>query len=230
MWETQVRSLGWEDPLAKGRGYPLQYSCLKNPMDRGAWWAIQSMGSQRVRHDWVNNTHSKNTITETRRANHFLGPCLSPPWGSNARSAPSSLGTVGKTSNLVQLFKQKKRSLVKIWCSLLKDFWKGGKCLIWFKKDRKEEFLGQKPTKSTETVHGLYWFFSGVKISVEIPALLNFSRKLTSRVSGLHRLSEQGESNPATHLTCLTGLASAWMAYSWVRKHLCCQVCISFCS
>ena len=122
MRETQVRSLGWEDPLEKGRGYPLQYSCLENPMDRGAWWAIQSMGSQRVGHDWVNNTHSKNTITETRRANHFLGPCLSPPWGSNARSAPSSLGTVGKTSILVQLFKQKKRSLVKIWCSLLKDF------------------------------------------------------------------------------------------------------------
>ena len=24
----------------------LQYSCLENPMDRGAWWAIQSMGSQ----------------------------------------------------------------------------------------------------------------------------------------------------------------------------------------
>ena len=21
-------------------GYPLQYSCLENPMDRGAWWAI----------------------------------------------------------------------------------------------------------------------------------------------------------------------------------------------
>ena len=20
-------------------GYPLQYSCLENPMDRGAWWA-----------------------------------------------------------------------------------------------------------------------------------------------------------------------------------------------
>ena len=27
----------------------LQYSCLKNPMDRGTWWA--SMGSQRVKHD-----------------------------------------------------------------------------------------------------------------------------------------------------------------------------------
>ena len=22
-----------------GIGYPLQYSCLENPMDRGAWWA-----------------------------------------------------------------------------------------------------------------------------------------------------------------------------------------------
>ena len=24
----------------KGNGNPLQYSCLGNPMDRGAWWAI----------------------------------------------------------------------------------------------------------------------------------------------------------------------------------------------
>ena len=24
----------------EGNGYALQYSCLGNPMDRGAWWAI----------------------------------------------------------------------------------------------------------------------------------------------------------------------------------------------
>ena len=24
----------------EGNGYPLQYSCLGNPMDRGAWWGI----------------------------------------------------------------------------------------------------------------------------------------------------------------------------------------------
>ena len=24
----------------EGNGCPLQYSCLENPMDRGAWWAI----------------------------------------------------------------------------------------------------------------------------------------------------------------------------------------------
>ena len=35
MQETQVQSLGWEDPLEKGMTTPLQDSCLENPMDRG---------------------------------------------------------------------------------------------------------------------------------------------------------------------------------------------------
>ena len=39
MQETQVQSLGREDPLEKGYGNPLQYSCLENPMDRGTWRA-----------------------------------------------------------------------------------------------------------------------------------------------------------------------------------------------
>ena len=34
----------------EGNGNPLQYSCLENPMDKGARWATVS-GSQRVRHD-----------------------------------------------------------------------------------------------------------------------------------------------------------------------------------
>ena len=39
MQETQVQSLGWKDSPGEGNGNPLQYSCLENPMDRGAWWA-----------------------------------------------------------------------------------------------------------------------------------------------------------------------------------------------
>ena len=35
-------------------GNPLLYSCLENPMDRGAWRTTQSMGSQRVGHSWSN--------------------------------------------------------------------------------------------------------------------------------------------------------------------------------
>jgi len=37
MGETWVQPLGWEDLLPRGgHGNPLQYSCLENPMDRGA--------------------------------------------------------------------------------------------------------------------------------------------------------------------------------------------------
>ena len=34
----------------EGNGNPLQYSCLENPRDGGAWWAA-SMGSHRVGYD-----------------------------------------------------------------------------------------------------------------------------------------------------------------------------------
>ena len=36
--------------IGGGNGIPLQYSCLENPMDGGAWWAAVH-GSLRVRHD-----------------------------------------------------------------------------------------------------------------------------------------------------------------------------------
>ena len=30
---------GWGGSLEEGNGNPLQYSCLENPVDEGAWWA-----------------------------------------------------------------------------------------------------------------------------------------------------------------------------------------------
>ena len=41
----------------EGNGNPLQYSCLENPMDGGAWWATFH-GSQRVGHDSVTSLYS----------------------------------------------------------------------------------------------------------------------------------------------------------------------------
>ena len=46
MWDSWVRSLGWEDSPEEGKGYPLQYSCLDNSMDcivhrvakNQTWW------------------------------------------------------------------------------------------------------------------------------------------------------------------------------------------------
>ena len=37
----------------EGNGYPLRYSCLENPMDRGAWWVH---GVTKSWHDWATNT------------------------------------------------------------------------------------------------------------------------------------------------------------------------------
>ena len=45
MQETQVRSLGWEDPLERGKTIHSSILALRTP------WTVQSMGSQRVGHD-----------------------------------------------------------------------------------------------------------------------------------------------------------------------------------
>ena len=50
MWETQVRSLGWEDPLEKEMAIHSSILAWKIPWT-GKPDNLQSMGSQRVGHD-----------------------------------------------------------------------------------------------------------------------------------------------------------------------------------
>ena len=48
----------WGRSPGEGNGNPLQYSCLENPMDRGAWWTTVR-GVSRVRYNGVNkHTHT----------------------------------------------------------------------------------------------------------------------------------------------------------------------------
>ena len=54
MQETQVRSLGWEGPPEKEMA--THSNILGNFMDRGPG-GLQSIGSQRVGHDYVANFH-----------------------------------------------------------------------------------------------------------------------------------------------------------------------------
>ena len=52
MQETQVQSLGWEDPLEKEMATPSSILAWKIPwMEEPG--GLQSMGSQRVGHNWV---------------------------------------------------------------------------------------------------------------------------------------------------------------------------------
>ena len=62
MWETRVQSLGWEDPLKKGMAIHSSILAWRIPW-REEPGRPQSMGSQRVRHNWVINTFTSHKIT-----------------------------------------------------------------------------------------------------------------------------------------------------------------------
>ena len=64
--ETWVRSLGWEDLLGEGNSNPLQYSCLGNPMGRGAWQWQATVHGVTVRNDWVTNTLLKGRVDKVQ--------------------------------------------------------------------------------------------------------------------------------------------------------------------
>ena len=58
--ENWVRSLDWKDPLEKGKATCSSIVAWRIP------WTVQSMGSQRVGHDWV-------TFTTCWISSYFLG-------------------------------------------------------------------------------------------------------------------------------------------------------------
>ena len=59
MWETWVRSLGWEDPLEEGMVTHSSILAWRSPWTEGPG-RLQSIGSQRVRQEWGTN-HSTST-------------------------------------------------------------------------------------------------------------------------------------------------------------------------
>ena len=94
----------------EGNGNPLQYSCLENSMDRGAW-RLQSVGSQRVPHDWATNTFTfsqlrtivhtarKGVTGSVHRPRRVVGTWLSAPCPSGSPavwSMDSTLQTVAR--------------------------------------------------------------------------------------------------------------------------------------
>ena len=91
---------GWGRSSRTGSGNPLQYSCLGNPMDRGAWRAIV-WGSQKVSYD-SNWTHTRQFSSvqfscsvvshslQPHELQHARPPCPSPTPGVHSNSCPSS--------------------------------------------------------------------------------------------------------------------------------------------
>ena len=62
--------------LGEGNGNPLQYSCLENPMDRGAWWAaVYRVAQSRTQLRWL----SMHACVGERNGNPFQYSCLENP-------------------------------------------------------------------------------------------------------------------------------------------------------
>ena len=70
-----------ETNTREGNGTPLQYSCLENPMDRGAWWAaVYGVSQSRTRLKWLSS--SSGSDTTERLHFHFLLSCIGEGNGS----------------------------------------------------------------------------------------------------------------------------------------------------
>ena len=82
--------LNWMLHIGEGNGNPLQYSCLENPMDRGAWYRVQSTGSQRVGHNWV-TSHSLSL--SMLHIQHIL-IVVSAPWQPRVQNRADRSSTV----------------------------------------------------------------------------------------------------------------------------------------
>ena len=81
MW---VQSLGEEDSPGGGNGNPFQYSCLENPMDRGAWWATVhgvTKSQARLKHTGTQNDNcsSKNSQDPNIEGKKISGLCTADP-------------------------------------------------------------------------------------------------------------------------------------------------------
>ena len=84
MWETWVWSLGWEDPLEKEMATHSSILAWKIPWTE-APGRLQSMGSQRVGHDWATSLSSVKTVLPIRLSVQPMHPATCFLWRPWAR-------------------------------------------------------------------------------------------------------------------------------------------------
>ena len=94
MQETQIPPLGWEDTWR--REYPLQYSCLENLMNNGAWWATVHGVTELDTTEWLTLMTSLSPQRPVSKTSHFLGPWRSGLeyefWGDTVQTVAEGQG------------------------------------------------------------------------------------------------------------------------------------------
>ena len=72
MRQTPVLSLGWEDPLVEGMATHSSILAWRTPWTEEPG-GLQSLGSQRVGHDGVADTHTHTHLLKTDKKSSLLG-------------------------------------------------------------------------------------------------------------------------------------------------------------
>ena len=97
----------------EGSGTPLQYSCLENPMDRGAWWAaVHGVSESRTRlSDFTFHFHA----LEKEMATHSSVLCLENPRDGRAWWA-AVYGVAQRRTRLKRFTRDSSSSIVVCTC------------------------------------------------------------------------------------------------------------------
>ena len=71
--QTQLKQLSMHACIGEGNGNPLQYSCLENSRDEGAWWgAIYGVAQSWTRLKRLSNSSSSNAIMKSKRCHSYV--------------------------------------------------------------------------------------------------------------------------------------------------------------
>ena len=72
-----------QDKVGEGNGNPPQYSCLENPVDRGAWWAAV----HRVAQSWTRLKQRSSSSSQKKVVEMTYNPCFGVTLSQNRKRA-----------------------------------------------------------------------------------------------------------------------------------------------
>ena len=137
MWETWVRSLGWEDPLEKEMATHSSTLAWKIPWTEECG-GLQSTGSPRVGQDWATSLHYKVPTSEQAGSSTSSTRLCHLSWSADTQTRKSNKQTG------CDLFQPRKRQVHSGWKVILSGDLR--EAIIWTRSGMNWRLWGRKGT------------------------------------------------------------------------------------